>query len=172
MSEKTLITDYKLSILFLLDSVKVHLTNGQICDVLLENLFSNYFLLQQALGELTESGFVYREGAGSISYFYLTDEGRESIPYLEKELSSMVRRAILERAHALGLDTDRPSYTLADYDRLVTGSYTVRLRQIEGRDTVMDISLSVPNQEAAKAICDNWQLRASKVYELLMDTLL
>ena len=170
--EQDLITHYKLGVLFVLDHVKNRLTVSQICDILMERLYTNYFHLRQALGELAESGFVQKEGPDSASYFSLTPQGQEACRYLEKDLDLSIRREILEQIRKQNLDTSRPSFSEADYDKTVTGGSRVHLRQVIAGENALEITMAVPGQEAAGAICENWPLRSEKVYEMLMDMLL
>ena len=52
------LTLYKLIILFMLDKVDFPLTTSQISEFILEKEYTNYFTIQQALNELTDSHLV------------------------------------------------------------------------------------------------------------------
>ena len=41
-----------------------------------------------------------------------------------------------------------------------------------GKGTLMKLSLAVPDEEQAQAICGKWQSVSQKVYSLIMDELL
>lgn len=52
---------YKLIILYMLDKVDFPLTNSQISEFILNEGYTTYFKLQQALSELLDSGFIREE---------------------------------------------------------------------------------------------------------------
>ena len=54
-------TLYKLIILYMLNEVDFPLTNSQISEFILDEGYTTYFKLQQALSELLESGFIREE---------------------------------------------------------------------------------------------------------------
>ena len=49
---------YKLIILYMLNKVDFPLTNSQISEFILDEGYTSYFKLQQAISELIESGFI------------------------------------------------------------------------------------------------------------------
>ena len=61
-------TLYKLIILYMLDKVDFPLTNAQISGFILDKGYTTYFKLQQALSELTESGFIREEATHSRTF--------------------------------------------------------------------------------------------------------
>jgi len=170
--DRDLLTHYKLGVLYLLDNAENHLTVSQICDILLERLYTNYFHLRQALGELAESGFIQKEGPDSASYFSVTPQGREACRYLENDLDISIRREIVEQIRKHDLGTSKPTFSHAEYDRTVTGGSRVYLRQVIAGEKALEITMAVPGQEAARVICESWPLRSEKAYEMLMDLLL
>ena len=54
-------TLYKLMNLYMLKQVNFPLTNAQLTDFFLLHEYASYFTLQQALGELQESGLIHTE---------------------------------------------------------------------------------------------------------------
>ena len=52
------LTLYKLIILYMLDQVDFPLTTAQLTEFILEQEYTNYLTLQQALAELSDSGLI------------------------------------------------------------------------------------------------------------------
>ena len=52
-------TLYKLMNLYMLKKVNFPLTNAQLTDFFLQHEYASYFTLQQALGELKDSGLIH-----------------------------------------------------------------------------------------------------------------
>ncbi len=61
----------------------------------------------------------------------------------------------------------------ADYQKLPQSTeFEVTCEIREGKGTLMKLSLAVPDEEQAQAICGKWQSVSQKVYSLIMDELL
>ena len=56
---------YKLIVLYMLNKVDFPLTNAQISEFILDEGYTTYFKLQQAISELIESGFIREESTHS-----------------------------------------------------------------------------------------------------------
>ena len=83
-------TLYKLIILYMLDKVDFPLTNAQISGFILDKGYTTYFKLQQALSELTESGFIREEATHSRTFYHLTEEGEETIHFFRNKISDAI----------------------------------------------------------------------------------
>ena len=59
---------YKLIILYMLDKVDFPLTNSQISEFILNEGYTTYFKLQQALSELLDSGFIREESTHTRTF--------------------------------------------------------------------------------------------------------
>ena len=61
------LTLYKLIVLYMLEQVDFPLTNAQISGFILDKGYTNYFHLQQAISELTDSGLIRSETVRNAS---------------------------------------------------------------------------------------------------------
>ena len=61
---------------------------------------------------------------------------------------------------------------LADYYKSTSGEYEARLMAKEKDVTVVEITLSVPDEDTASAICANWQKNNQDIYQYLVSKLL
>ena len=64
---------YKLIILYILNKVDFPLTNSQISEFILDEGYTTYFKLQQAIAELVESGFIREESTHSRTFYHITE---------------------------------------------------------------------------------------------------
>ena len=60
----------------------------------------------------------------------------------------------------------------ADYFENNQGEYSVRLCVMEKESAVIDLTLSVPTENQANSLCDNWKKKNQKIYAYLMQELL
>lgn len=59
----------------------------------------------------------------------------------------------------------------ADYRKSADGSYVASLSVMENNAALLSLSLTVPLEEMAVNICDNWQKKNREVYQTLTDLL-
>lgn len=82
---------YKLIILYMLNKVDFPLTNSQISEFILDQGYTTYFKLQQALSELLSSGFIREEATHSRTFYHLTEDGESTIRYFENDISPAIQ---------------------------------------------------------------------------------
>ena len=89
-------TTYKLIVLYMLKHAESSLTNSQISEFILEREYTNYFHLQEAVSELVEAELIEKHTISNTSYYYLTEDGKNTLSYFEKELSDDIRKEVKE----------------------------------------------------------------------------
>ena len=58
-----------------------------------------------------------------------------------------------------------------DYYKSVNGEYAAHLIAKEKGNNLMELTLSVPTEEIAASICDNWQKKNQEIYQYLVASL-
>lgn len=164
-------TLYKLIILFILDKVDFALTNAQLSNLILEKEYTNYFNIQTAINELEASGLIQGETVRNSSYFLITPEGRETLSFFNKEISDAIKSEILAYLKANSYELREEVSTVADYYEAKKGEYIAHCFVREMDSKIVEISLSVPTEEEAIAICNNWKNKSQSIYAYLMKTL-
>ena len=166
------LTLYKLIILFLLDKVDFPLTNAQISNFILDKEYTNYFSLQQCISELTEEEFIEVETVGHSSLYQITPSGEETLSFFQHMISQPIQEEILyflkENKYRLRDETS----TLSEYHKAGKEEYTVSLRVMEKKNPIIDINLSVPTEEDAAKICNNWRAQSQEIYSYVLNQLL
>ena len=59
----------------------------------------------------------------------------------------------------------------ADYTKTSEQDYAVHCKVREGSSSLIDLTLTVPTESAARALADNWKQRSQEAYETLMKLL-
>ena len=165
-------TLYKLMILEMLDAISFSLTNSGISAFFLDKGYTGYFNVQNALSELVESSFVHSEVVRGTAYYTITPEGSSTIALLRSDISWEIRRDIRDYLRENRVDLREDSSVLADYQRGTSGDYLVHCWASENNQNLIDLTLAVPTEDQAKAICDHWKARSQAVYEYLMKELM
>ena len=87
-------TLYKLIILYLLDKVNFPMSNAQLSEFILEKEYTDYFTVQTALSELSETGFLRVKTVRNTSLYRITEEGRKTLSYFIQKISPAIREEI------------------------------------------------------------------------------
>ncbi len=165
-------TLYKLIVLTMLSKVDFPLTNAQISDFILTKEYTNYFTLQQVLSDLVETELAEEHTVRNSTYYHMTAKGIETLNYFGHMVSEAIHEDMDKyfKDNAIALRDEMS--VRADYFENNQSEYTVRLRVMEKDSAVIDLSLSVPTENQANSICDNWKKKNQKLYAYLMQELL
>jgi len=165
-------TLYKLIVLTMLDRVDFPLTNAQISDFILTKEYTNYFTLQQVLSELVETELSEVHTVRNSTYYHITEKGKETLNFFGHMVSAAIHEDIAKyfKDNAIALRDEMA--VKADYFPNNQGEYSVRLHVMEKDSTLIDLTLSVPTENQANSICDNWKKKNQKIYAYLMQELL
>ena len=107
------------------------------------------------------------------TYYELTEEGRKTLSYFEKDISQDIKNEVKEYLESRGCKVQERILTPADYYTTPQGGYAVRCQIIEkDSSTIMDLSMAAPNKEAAQEICRSWAAKSQDIYEMLMGELI
>lgn len=166
------LTLYKLIVLYMLDKVDFPLTNSQISSFILDKGYTTYFTLQSVLAELTESELIRQETIRNSSYFSLTESGEETLLYFHKRISSAIRSEIDEYMKENKMQLRDEVSVLADYYKNTANEYSVRCLVKEKHSNPIDLTITVPDESQAKAVCANWRTKCQAIYEFVMKELL
>lgn len=163
---------YKLIILYMLNKVDFPLTNSQISEFVLDEGYTTYFKLQQAIAELVESGFIREESTRSRTFYHLTEEGTQTLRFFKNNISRDIQKDIdnflIQKKYELKNEVSVKS----DYYRNSNGEYSVRCQVIEHDAPLIELTVTVPAQAEAESIANNWQKKNQEIYAAIMAKLL
>lgn len=165
-------TLYKLIILYMLNKVSFPLTNAQISEFILDAGYTNYFHLQQAISEMTESRLVTTETIRNTTFYHMTEEGRSTLDFFGKEISEEIRKEIDAYLKENAYQLRNEAATQADYYKNTSQEFEVRCLVKERKGNLIDLTLTVPTEAAAKTICNNWPEKSQEIYAYLMQVLM
>ncbi len=171
MPEESL-TLYKLMILYMLNHLDFPLTNSQLCEFFISKNYATYFQLQQALNELSDTGFLQSDRIRNTTRYSITSAGEEALSLFQSKIAKSIQEEILDYFKEHKFRLRREINVAAEYYPLKTGEYMVEAFIKERGVTLMDLKLNVVSKEQAIAVCDNWSDRSDDVYARVMETLL
>ena len=83
---------YKLIALYILSRVDTPLPSGILSDYITGHGYTHFFNLQNALGELLQTDLIREDATYHISYYSITDSGRETLELLGSHSSPEIQR--------------------------------------------------------------------------------
>ena len=165
------LTLYKLIILYMLNRVDFPLTKAQIGDFILEREYTNFLTLQQAIGELIDAGFVTAKSIRNRTHLILTEDGKQTLSFFGNQISDSIKKDIDEYFRNHELEMRNEVSILADYYKSTSGEYEAHLIAKDKGINLIDLTMSVPREETAISICDNWQKKNQEIYQYLIEQL-
>lgn len=165
-------TLYKLIVLYMLEKLDFPLTNGQISEFILDKGYTNYFTLQQTLSELVEAGFIREESTHNRTLYHLTEEGAETIQFFKSNISPAIRQDVDTFMKEKSYELKNEVSVKADYYPNNAGEYDVRCQILENGASIIDLTLTVPTEDEAVTVANNWNKKNQEIYAQIMTSLL
>ncbi|MBQ2745467.1 MAG: DUF4364 family protein [Lachnospiraceae bacterium] len=166
------LTLYKLMTLYMLNKVNFPLTDAQISRFFLDKEYTNYFTFREMISELIETKLITSETIRNASYYKIANDGIETIELFTKKIPVAIIDDIdiflLENKYELRNEVG----TLCDYYKSTNQDYIVNCQIKEGPNTLIDINLSVPSEDVAETMCNNWKDASKDLYSTIMKTLM
>lgn len=165
------LTINKLIVLYMLNRVNFTMTAAQVSDFVLEKDYMDFLTFRQVLSELTEAKMISQKTIRNRTQLSLTEEGRSTLGFFENRISEAIKEDISsyfrEKEYALRNEVS----IQGDYYKSTSGEYEAHLVAKDRDIRLVDLTLSVPSEELASSICDNWQKKNQEIYHFLVQQL-
>lgn len=165
------LTLYKLIVLYMLDRVTFPLTKAQVGDFILEREYTTFLTLQQIIAELIDTELIVARSHRNRTYLEITEEGRSTLSFFGNRINDSIKEDVSSFFKDHEMEMRNEVSVLADYYKSTSGEYEAHLTASERNIRLVDITLSVPDEETASAICDNWQRKNQLIYQHLIEQL-
>ncbi len=165
------LTLYKLIILYMLNRVSFPLTKAQVIDFLLGRDYTNFPTFQQAISELEDTGLITLKSLSSRTHLLITPEGREALEYFGNQISDAIKKDADGYLTENELELRNEVSIQASYYKSTNGEFEAELTARDRDRELVHIRLSVPLEEMASVICDNWQAKNQEIYKYLTEQL-
>lgn len=156
----------------MLDKSGFPLTNTQISNFFLEQEYTDYFRVQEVIGNLTDADLIRSESTHSNTQYTLTAAGKETLGFFKDKISEGIESDVKIFFEKNKLDFRQENSILADYYKTTNQNYAVRCQVRSDANPLIDLTLTVRTKEQAEAICVNWKNQNEDVYAYLMDILI
>lgn len=133
------------------------LTKAQVGNFILEKEYTNYLTLQQVIAELIDADLIDAKSSRNRTLLAITDEGRETLSFFENRINDSIKKDIGDFFSDNEMEMRNEVSILSDYYKAVSGEYEAHMLAKEKGVKILEITLSVPDEDTASAICANWQ---------------
>ena len=171
MSEESL-TLYKLMVLYMLDNLDFPMTTSQLSEFFVNNGYTSYFHLQQAINELHDHDFIRGDVVRNTTNYYLTSAGKETLDMFDGKIPSPIKKDILDYFAKKKYQLRKEVDITAEYYPVKKGEYMVKTQIKEKGTILMELQLNVVSKEQAIEVCDKWAEKCDNVYSKVMELLL
>lgn len=161
----------KLIILYMLDRVPFPLTKAQIFDFILLHDYTDYLTLQQIMVELMDSEMIMAKSMRNRTHLSLTEEGKQTLDMFRKRLSDDTISQIDEFLNSNEIELRNEVSIQSEYYKATSGEYEAHLIAMDRGIAIVNLTMSVPDEETAQSICDNWEKRNQEIYQMLIEKL-
>lgn len=165
------LTLYKLIVLYMLNRVTFPMTAAQVSDFILGREYTNFLTLQQVINELTDARLISAETIRNRTHLSITAEGQETLNFFQNRVSDSIKQDINTYFRENEYTLRNEVSILGDYYKSTSGEYEAHLVAKDRGISLVDITLSVPDESTAAAICDNWQKKNQTIYQQLVQEL-
>lgn len=162
---------YKLIVLYMLNKVEYPLTKAQVMDFILEREYTNFMSLQAVMCELIDEGMVVAESFRNRTHLKITPDGIQTINFFEKEINQKIREEIDQFFIDNSISIKNEVSIIADYYKATNEEWEAHLIAKDKDINLVDITMSVPLEEMASEICDNWNKKNQEIYQYLVKQL-
>ena len=159
-------------ILYMLNKLDCQLTNSQLSSFFIEKNYTDYFNIQTTLSELVDSKFVEMVKIRNTSYYSITPDGYASLTFFKNQIPKGalddINSFLDEHKYALKNEVG----TQSSYYKHTNGDYIAHCQITEGKSLLYEINLSLPSEEEAKRVCQNFRGYSEDIYAFIMKNLL
>ena len=165
-------TIYKMTILTMLNHVEFPLSNTQISNFFLEQDYTDYFTVQQAISSLLDSELIRPESTRGNTQYHITASGRETLRFFQDKITPAIQKDMLVYFEKNKMALKNENSVLADFYKSSFLGYDARCQIKENNVSVVDLTIHVSTKEQAEAVCKNWQKQNADIFAYLMDSLI
>lgn len=166
------ITLYKLLTLYMLDRVDFPLSNATITGFVLETGYTDFATIQQVLGIIQDDGLIDVESSRSNTSYTLTDEGREMLEFFGNKISDEIKREVNDYLTKNKYELKQAANILSEYYKTTRGDYAVHCTIKENGSSLIDLTISVPDESTADYMCGRWKDASQSIYEHIIKELM
>ncbi len=166
------LAENKLILLYIIDSIRIPISNLQITRIILENKFMNYFLLQQFLNELCESNLLSSSIIENKTSYTITQNGKQTLDFFIKLIPVGVKSRIDSTISTIRKNIKNETLLTADFTPKSENEFLVNCKVHEDNFPLIELQITVGTKGDARTICENWEKHSQSIYPEIINSLI
>lgn len=166
------LTLYKLMILYMLNKVNFPLTDTQILNFFLDKGYAGYFAFREAVSDLIDEELISQETVRQTSYYSISASGVETITFFQNNIPFSIIDDMDIFLYENKYELRNEVGTMSDYYKSTNMDYIVHCVIKEGEANLIEVNLSVPSEEEAEMMCNNWRNASQDIYANIVKLLM
>lgn len=163
---------YRLTILYILHRVNCPISNNSLSKFLLQDDFTDYFNLQQLVGELIDDGYVAKDQYHGKTLYSITESGEAAIKLLSRELSPAMKADVDKYLAENNMELRDDISVRSTYYRAGAGHYIANMFIEEAGEKLLEVNVAAPTEAEAEKMCTKWMKAGSRLYPMIMAELI
>lgn len=159
------LADNKLLILYIIKKLKHPCSNTYITDIILNNNFLNYFLLQQYLSELVENNYLVIIHVKNEELYKLAPRGKKILEMFQNRISQFKIDCFNTYMDSLNKKNDVIS------SKVTSTINSLEIAFSKNNQSILNLILPSQSKEMTKIITENCNNNSEKIYNLILDFL-
>jgi hypothetical protein len=152
----------------MLDRVSYPLTRTQISNFILDRDYTNFLTLQQVFSELIDADMITSQTVRNRTPLVITNEGRKTLHFFENRINDEIKNDVNSYLKENEFTLKNEMAVQGDYYKSTSGEFEAHLVAKERDINLIELTLSVPTEEIAAQICDNWTKKNQDIYQYLI----
>ncbi len=166
-------TEYelKLSVLYVIDSLKVSATAYVLNAVMSAAVKTSYFEVGHITYLLMEDGEVEELTIDGQAVFSITPKGKAAIGYFYHSIPFSVREKLLKKAEEINRQAKRDAEVIAECVPVNHREYMASLKISESGDTLLRVDLNTGSLEMAQRVASHFKKNHEEIYHKILEIL-
>lgn len=165
-------TLYKLITLYMLEKVDFPLTNATVMGFFVDAGYTDYPTVLTVISVLQEDHLIDAESNRSNTSYKITEQGREMLGFFGNKISDDIKQEVDSYLRANRYELKQAANTISEFYKTTAGDYAVHCCVKENHWNLIDLTISVPDEEIADAMCEKWKSASQDIYEYIFNKLM
>lgn len=162
----------KLIILYMLHKAGNPMLKTDVFGFIMEKDYTNYFTLMQACSELCDTRFIETRIIMNGPHLAILEDGENTLRMFSDRISQGIKNDVYEYFKANSLETKSSLNVNTNYYRATRSEYVAELSLKEEGSELLMLKISMPTEEAVRAMCENFEGKSEELYNLIVDKLM
>ena len=167
-SDKSLLAESKVLILYILYKANKPLTNEEFLKLVLSVTDMNYFYFQQFLLDLLNTKYVISYKKVDLDFYEITEQGIAALE-LTKDMIPGIMKLKVDSNFDEEMDIIENEISVsAEYMPLSENDYKIKCKVFDNGETIFELKTFAGSSEQAQKIVNNWNNNATKIYPQIL----